>query len=284
MADHELTTGSWDNPEWVPVWQESPEFAAWWSSSRTAAKNLLRASAGLIWAAAVLAPITVYVTHGTARSLLISAEIMLGFGAAIVAVIALSWNISARRAFDEKLQSVTAAATREAVSKLGRADEIKLKDLFVINRRQLDEYHTTSMQEQHSAFRNTQLSAAIGFTFLLIGVVISFSLGSKQADGATYASAGLTALGATLSGFLSHTFFRSYRATTKALRNYYWEPVRTGQVLSTERVAALDRDPATSAKLREKIVEKLISQIPMNAPNQDGVAQMNGESEKEKSE
>ncbi|MCX5061401.1 hypothetical protein OOK12_31060 [Streptomyces sp. NBC_00452] len=283
MTTH--TDTKWDDKKWVPVWQESPEFDEWWSSSRTAAKNLLRASAGLVWAAAAMAPITAYVTHGQWRNVLISVEIMLGFGAVIMTVIALSWNISARRAFDEKLKAVTSSATRDAVSNLGNGGKIELKDLFVINRRQLDEYHTTSMQEQHAAFRNSQLAASVGFAFLLAGITISLSFGSRgDTTAATYTSAGLTALGATLSGFISHTFFKSYRATSEALRNYYWEPVRTGQILSIERVAALDKHSKMSARLREKIVEQLIAQVPLTAPmsNHDDAAQLNGESEKGK--
>ncbi|MBW5422642.1 hypothetical protein GKQ77_13895 [Streptomyces sp. BG9H] len=172
---------------------------------------------------------------------------------------------AARRGFDDRVRAANAAATEEAVDRLRQTNRIQLSDLFVLNRRQLDEYHVNSLTEQRTAFQRAQITSLVGFVFLLLGVTLSFRAG---ADSERYTSAGLTALGALLSGYVSRVFFKSYSETSKALRHYYSEPLRTGQVLTAERLACLDGhvdlEQNVVMELRKQLVGRLIDQLPVS--------------------
>lgn len=246
------------------LWRESEERKEWRQVKRGRAKVLVYSAAPMIWAAIAMIPLTLQVADGTwPRAILLSIQVAIFFGAIIIFVIGAFSYMAARRAFDDRVRRISAAATEEAVERLRWSQRIKLADLFVINRRQLDEYQAVSIAEQHSAFRNAQIASGVGFLFLVVGVGLSFG---AHKDATTYASAGLAGLGALLSGYISQVFFRSYTATKEQLRLYYTEPFRTGQILTAERISCLDDheiiEKGTASQLRQEIVARLLDQLP----------------------
>jgi len=130
-------------------------------------------------------------------------------------------------------------------------DDASLGKLLVLNRRQLDDYHLSSIRQQAVAFRNAQIAAAIGFAILVLGAILSMR---QSSDTARYLAAGLSALGTALSGYVASVFFRSYRETSQEMARYYEEPFNTYEALMIERVADLEHH----SELRTKIVEHLM--------------------------
>ncbi|MGW0880985.1 TRADD-N-associated membrane domain-containing protein [Streptomyces sp. NPDC002671] len=227
-------------------------------------KVLVYSAAPMIWIAVLMTPFTLQVREATwLRATLLSIQVAIFLGALIILLIGTFGYMAARRAFDERVRQTSSVATEEAVERLRTSHKIRLADLFVINRRQLDEYQTVSIAEQHSAFRNAQIASAVGFGFLVIGVGLSFG---AHKDATAYTSAGLAGLGALLSGFVSGVFFKQYSATTRQLQRYYTEPFRMGQILTAERIACLDDhegiEEGVASQLRRSIVEILIEQLP----------------------
>ncbi len=218
----------------------------------------------LIWFAvvamtvALLAPVSRW--EGVA---LRAGAVGLILAALIVGAVATFSYTAARRAFYERMRCEKSAAIEgDLLALRNQPRRLELADLFVINRRQLDEYHITSLHEQRLAFRNAQIAAAIGFLLLIFGVVL---IATEDRDSARYAIAGLSGLASLLSGFISAVFFKSYADTTEELRHYYWEPLRTGQILAAERLAELqvgNQVPGADQELRRVLVSKIVDQLP----------------------
>jgi hypothetical protein len=196
------------------------------------------------------------------------AQVFLVYGFLVLLVVGSYRYVTLRRAFDERIHLEKADRVNSTIERL-RA-KLDLRDLFVLNRQQLDEYHVASVRQQSIAFRNAQIAAAIGFLTLLAGVVISLQ-GTFQRGSGDGLALGLTALASLLSGFIAAVFFRSAESTGKQLREFYKEPYRTAQVLAIERLAALESqygnkgsndhesmDVEARQQLRQTIVEGLL--------------------------
>ena len=179
--------------------------------------------------------------------------------AAILITVAFQYG-AARRAFYERVRLLKAAQVEQAVMEVGH--HLTLNGLFVLNRRQLDEYHVLSVRQASLAFRNAQAASIVAFVILIAGAIIALR---QQDDSGRYVAAGLSALGAALSAFLSRVFFRSYQDTRDQLRQYYYEPFRTSQVLALERLARTsgkeEEGWVIEEDLRKEIVLHLLNQI-----------------------
>ncbi|MGW4562324.1 TRADD-N-associated membrane domain-containing protein [Streptomyces sp. NPDC004561] len=246
------------------LWRDSKEFKDWMEIKRGFTKVLVYSAAPMIWISVLMTPLTIHVGESTwSRAILLTVQVAIFLGALIILLIGTFGYMAARRAFDDRVRQANSAATEEAVERLRKSQRIRLADLFVINRRQLDEYQAVSIAEQHAAFRNAQIASAVGFIFLVVGVGLSFG---AHKEAAIYTSAGLAGLGSLLSGFVSAVFFKQYSATTKQLQRYYTEPFRMGQILTAERIACLDDhgsvEEIVASQLRRSIVETLIGQLP----------------------
>jgi hypothetical protein len=196
------------------------------------------------------------------RAVLEALLVLLGVITLGFAVAGMSRYLALRRAFYDRVRVAKASAVNEAVERLREdadgSSGLRLPNLVVLNRRQLDEYHVLSVRQQQVAFRNAQFAAIVGFVLLVAGIILSF----RQDPGSDrYITAGLTALGSLLSGFISAVFYRSSDATAKQLRDFYKEPFRTGQVLMIERVAALDDGNPDDGMLRRLMVEHLLMEL-----------------------
>lgn len=218
----------------------------------------------LIWFAAIAMTFAFWAEANSWESVSLRAgAVGLVLAALIVGAVATFSYMAARRAFYERMRCEKSIAIEgDLLALRNQPRRLELAELFVINRRQLDEYHITSLHEQRLAFRNAQIAAAIGFLLLVAGVVL---IVSEDRESARYSIAGLTGLASLLSGFISAIFFKSYADTTEELRHYYWEPLRTGQILAAERLAELkigDQVPGVDQELRKVLVSKIVDQLP----------------------
>ncbi|MFI5978046.1 hypothetical protein [Streptomyces sp. NPDC051452] len=219
----------------------------------------------ITWLAVVMVPIVIWVPDNSRWDMALAAAIVgLLFAAFAIAGSTFFSYWAARHSFYERVRaekSYQIENDMEALRSQG-SRRLSLADLFVINRRQLDEYHVTSLHEQRAAFRNAQIAAAIGFILLAAGVALVVE---NNDSSARYAAAGLTGVASILSGFISSIFFKSYTDTTRELRHYYWEPLRTGQVLAVERLAGIDIRQSTRGaddELRRALAQKMMEQLP----------------------
>jgi len=242
------------------IWRTSPEREVLKGTKEKLGLFSMTVAAIFVLGALALSRLTpLYDAHTLPLSAVEMIQIALIGSAVFLVIIATSRYLALRRAFFDRVRTQKGKDVIDVVNRFKNKPELTLANLFVLNRRQLDEYHVLSVRQQQVAFRNAQVAAIIGFAVLIVGTVLSY----KQAPGAErYVTAGLTALGSLLSGFISAVFFRSSDATAKQLRDFYEEPSRTGQMLMIERVAKLDaQDPKLAARLRLLMVERFLEQL-----------------------
>lgn len=239
------------------------------STSRLGASIGFTLAAGCVAVMAILWPITAALsTHNPWRIVLLSIEALLGVVTLLILVVIGFFYTAARRNFYERVKTAKSRAVDLAVEKL-RTDT-SLKNLLVLNRRQLDDYHSSSIHQQAVAFRNAQIAAAIGFAIVVLGAILSMR---QSNDTARYLTVGLSTLGTALSGYVASVFFRSYRETSREMERYYKEPFNTYEILMIERLADLDQHP----QLRDKIVQRLLDRIyyqSIQAPVNEAAAQL----------
>jgi hypothetical protein len=169
---------------------------------------------------------------------------------AMTALISLCYSTfpywAARRGFIERRRKKAAIRAELALKKIPGtinrdekipgttdADGMPLTNLFRYNRRQLDAYQEESRNQQRVAFRHAQFASLAGLLVLIIGIAVSLS----EAPGSDkYVVAGLSGLGAALSGYVARTFFSSARQADRQLNFYYQEPHMMGRLILAERI------------------------------------------------
>ena len=171
--------------------------------------------------------------------------------------------LSARLAFRARQRMMVRARARVALRKMTASDPIALKDLFRYTRRQLDAYQEESRNQQRLAFRHAQLASVLGLVVLMIGIVVSL----QEAPGSDkYVVAGLTGLGAALSGYIANTFIRTARRADDQLNLYYREPHMMGRLVIAERLAT-----TICHSCRKEMGESMIAQaLAWPLPGADG--------------
>jgi hypothetical protein len=180
-----------------------------------------------------------------------------GIAAVSLAVIITAYSampyIAARSAFRQRRQATASARVDAAIDQASEAN-LERRYLFVLNRRQLDEYQLITRKQQRSAFILAQVATVLAFLVLVAGIVVALA-----AHGTVNKSiaGGLSGLGATLSTFLANTFFKSHQSANKEMSRYYLEPQRTGRLLAAERIVT-ERE-ITDETLRGAMVDKVLS-------------------------
>jgi hypothetical protein len=208
------------------LWSRSPE--------RDVYLNRRRLAFTLAAVAVIVALVAALIGQPSASA----AEIWWASIVAAVAVILLCCSavpyVSARRAFRERQRVMVKARARIALFKMTKSDQIALADLFRYTRRQLDAYQEESRNQQRLAFRHAQLASMAGLAVLIIGIVVSLQVapGSDK-----YVVAGLSGLGAALSGYVADTFIKTARLADEQMNLYYREPHMMGRLVVTERLA-----------------------------------------------
>jgi hypothetical protein len=171
-------------------------------------------------------------------------------------------HAGARRAFHDRVHAARADQVAQATRDLH--PDLRLDQLFRLNRLQLDEYHALSVRQASVALRNAITAAAAACLFLAVGAVVA--LQPAEDESGRYVAGGLCALGAVLSAFLSGVFALSYKETARQLREHYQEPARTGRILALERLAADPRQEkgALQLDLQKMLVKQLLEDLRHN--------------------
>jgi hypothetical protein len=202
---------------------------------------------------------------------------------AAVALIILGWStfpyFAARRAFVERRRMMAKIRARLALEDMTKDDPIELHALFRYNRQQLDAYQEDSRNQQRAAFRHAQFASLVGFVVLVAGIAISL----KQVPGSEkYVVAGLSGLGAALSGYVANTFVKAARRADRQLNLYYAEPHMMGRLIAAERIATTlcksDEEHAGTAI----ITQALAWSIPGADGTKDGKASNSDQSSRDK--
>jgi hypothetical protein len=197
-----------------------------------------------------------------------------GFALVVIASCLAAWAATpywgARRAYFERIQAEKAMAVDEALRALvgeTTEDALPLPELFIFNRRQLDEYQALTKRHATLAFRNAQFAACIGLVLLVGGTVLALGQDSASAQ---YTAAALSSVGTLVSGYISRTFFRSSRDAMNQLRIYYEEPFLTSRALSAERVIGKMQPPESASASFAVLVERLLQPPPLaNTPRSE---------------
>jgi hypothetical protein len=187
-----------------------------------------------------------------------------------VAAVVLGWcafpYCAARSAFRERRRTSAAARAElalQAATSPAEGEALSLPALFAYNRRQLDAYQDESRRQQRLAFRHAQAAALAGLGVLVVGIASSL----RQGPGSSaYVVAGLSGLGAVLSGYVADVFLRAARRADEQLTLFYGEPHMTGRVLLAE--CLIDRlcADARDERGRETLAQLLAWPLPEVSP------------------
>ncbi|MGD1219410.1 hypothetical protein AB9Q10_13370 [Streptomyces krungchingensis] len=129
---------------------------------------------------------------------------------------------------------------------------LTLPELWALTHRRLDHYHGIALGQAKQSFRNAQIAMGLGFTLLIIFVVIA--LNASTAAGSVVAG-GLGAVSAGLAGYVSRTFIRSQEAAAVHLRAYFDQPLAFSRYLAAERLMA---DAGLSDEKHAEILSALV--------------------------
>lgn len=201
---------------------------------------------------------------------------------AAVALLILGWStfpyFAARLAFRERRHMMAKVRARLTLEQtMTESGEIPLPALFKYNRQQLDAYQEDSRNQQRVAFRHAQFASLVGFIVLATGIAVSL----KDAPGSEkYVVAGLSGLGAALSGYVANTFVKSARRADRQLNLYYAEPHMMGRLITAERIA-MTMCKSEEEHVGESIVTQLLAwPIPGADGKKDGKDSNSGQSSK----
>jgi hypothetical protein len=273
--------GSDGSTGWAPLdksllWRESGEYNALFATQPVDAAhpdqgvkpNWREGAVALNWTAGLLSltfvVLVVWERSSSGHRVAFHVAETLALGPALMLTIWVGQKYaSARTAFYNRVRWIKAHEVEDALRTL--QGNLSLEKLFVLNRKQLDEYHVLSVRQAAIAFRNATIATTIAFTVLIAGAVLSLRQGLEPSQ--RYVAAGLSGLGATLTTFVSRNFFRSWRETREQLREYYAEPARTSKLLGLERLAVerSETGPMIPVQLRQEIVTKLLDEFVADA-------------------
>jgi hypothetical protein len=183
-----------------------------------------------------------------------------GLAVALLAVSVLVYS-AARARFLERQETAAREAVEEAVAEL--QDELNLKALMKINRKQIEAYHLLTRQQAAEAYRNSVLAMGAGLFTLIGGVAAVIFLpgidGTQQVT-----TAMLTAVGSVVGGYVSRTFMRTYGIALRQLNRYFEQPLQTNYLLAAERL--IDRLGETRQdRLRIKVIDHMLSATDVSA-------------------
>lgn len=163
---------------------------------------------------------------------------------------------AARAAFKERRRTTAALSAEQTLKKMkDHVVGIPLNLLFEYNRRQLDAYQEKSRNQQRVAFRDAQIASLSGVVVLVAGAAVSLreSPGTEQ-----YVVAGLSSLGATLSGYIAGTLLKTSREADRRETLYYQEPHMTGRLIAAERISKT-LSPEQNAENAELLIRQILT-------------------------
>ena len=186
--------------------------------------------------------------------------------------LALTWygrRASAVAAYRERLdreRSERLRAERDAA--IPEAEE-ELTRLLSANRALLDEYQRPVRAQARTSYAFGQIAIFVGLVVLLAGVAVTLVANDPTAR---LGVAGLTAVGAALSGYIARTFLRVYETAQHQLNFYFREPLVTSYLLAAERLAQKlegERRDEAYAEMVGEIVGALRGDLRGGPPQRD---------------
>lgn len=137
-------------------------------------------------------------------------------------------------AFRDRLDQERAEALRAVRDAAAPRIEGELTQLLEANRALLDDYQRPVRAQARTSYLLSQVAIVIGLLVLLagIGITLAANTGSAQLG-----VAGITAVGAAVSGYIARTFLRVYERAQDQLNFYFREPLVTSYLLAAERLA-----------------------------------------------
>jgi MFS family permease len=212
----------------------------------------------LMFGAAFLAAATAIVALGTLftrqapRSTLASALVLAAFcliAAVVVPAAVVMLHRMRRRQWQRRQREC-----EELASVVEEIEDQALAKLVSFNFRLMDRFTSTALAQARASYLACSVAGAAALLVLLAGtaaVVTVSSIGAQVTTGA------LTAAGATLSGFLSVTFLRTFEMTSRQMSYYYGQPLVHCYLLHAEWLAERfgeDAEPTFVASIRMELI------------------------------
>jgi MFS family permease len=202
-----------------------------------AAVGLVSLAASVVLGLAVLLYWVDRVADYEGRSVPLALWLPAALAPVITGVLALVWHglhASAVRDFEERREQERKEALRAARDEALPAAEAELTRLVTANRALLDEYQRPVRAQARTSYTFAQGAIFVGLLVLVGGVIITLTANDPSAR---LSVAGLTAVGAALSGYIARTYLRVYERAQHQLNFYFREPLITSYLLNAERLA-----------------------------------------------
>jgi type II secretory pathway pseudopilin PulG len=154
----------------------------------------------------------------------------------------------------------TEAALRDAIDEAQGElqDELKLRTLLNINRKQIEAYHLLTRRQANEAYRNSAIAMGAGLLLLVAGSAgVIFLPGVSTTQ--RVATATLTAIGSVVGGYVSNTFISTYKTALDQLNRYFQQPLEANARLAAERLIE-QVDKPRQDRLRMKVIDELLRQ------------------------
>jgi hypothetical protein len=179
--------------------------------------------------------------------------------AAVVAAVALYafWIYFRIRGAAEERRLAARQFEQERAALENLRERMALPSLVELNRIMLDRYHQIATDQADQSFKSSRRAMAIGYTSLIVAFV---AVPLLPGVGTKVAVAGLGAVGATLSGFLSRTYLRVYDRSLDQLNNYFNQPLVNSYYLTAERLIQ-----AYSESSGNELVKEFVRNVLTNA-------------------
>jgi hypothetical protein len=152
----------------------------------------------------------------------------------VAALFAYAVRAVALRDDEDRVDRERAAVLREERDRAAPASGTELAHLLEANRALLDEYQQPVRRQARTSYLAGQIAIFVGLGVLLLGVALTLAADNTAAQ---VGVAGLTAIGAALSGYIARTFLRVYERAQDQLNFYFREPLVTSYLLTAERLA-----------------------------------------------
>jgi hypothetical protein len=167
---------------------------------------------------------------------------------------------SARSRYEERLAK---AEAEEALDRLTSAME--LKDLLLVNRKQMQAYDALARGQAASSYRIAQIAIAVGLIVLVGGSIIAIA---AQDETTKITTAALTAIGGAIAGYIGRTFLVTYQRALDQLNFYFEQPLITSYILTVERIAG-DISPERQDEIKDKVISRIMDALvrPYGSPS-----------------
>jgi MFS family permease len=194
----------------------------------------------------------------------------------LIAALLLPVYRQVRRVRREELEKAREAAV-QAAEELDNAQD--LPALLKANRKQMEAYDVLVRGQARTAFRNSQIAMGIGLFVLVVGATTSIA---AHETASKIATAGLTAIGGMLSGFIARTFLNTYGQALRQLNFYFQQPLINSYLLTAERLIGRMTKSQQDAALKN-VIDKIMGVLvtlpwggsdpePLRAPKRTGRA------------